>query len=265
MLAMLLSAFVIGGTKTHVRALEQPDPVVSANAPAAVAALFDAEFSTASGDQICSGVLIRRDWVLTAAHCVADTSAAHRFTVGFWVGEARQLVRVRAVFYPEWFRMDVFGVADIAVLQLEQKVPGVKPIPLARSVRDTGAQVYGYGKSSAVSVVERPLGADVVARNPFAEAYFGIDPVRQIAVSVVAREPFVDETGALTYRRKLIEGVCSGDSGGPLLGSNAVDDSVVVVGVVSYGEDPCWAETPGVYTRVSAYQRWIDSTIASRK
>jgi hypothetical protein len=161
--------------------------------------------------------------------------------------------------------MESFGSGDIALLHLVRSVPGVRPIPIGVSSYDAAQFVYGYGTSSATSVVERPLGARVKVRNRFGEEYFGIDPVRQIAASVVSTEVVILDDGLLLYREQLIEGICSGDSGGPLLGARVTDGRPVVIGIVSYGEEPCWAKTPGVYTRVRAYQNWINETIEAKK
>ncbi|GBO15778.1 hypothetical protein AVEN_129881-1, partial [Araneus ventricosus] len=51
-----------------------------------------------------------------------------------------------------------------------------------------------------------------------------------------------------------------GDSGGPLVMENG--DSWIQVGIVSFGFQ-CGAEDyPGVYTRVSAYMRWISRILS---
>lgn len=258
----LLAVFVLGAPTT-ANALEKPDPEISAKAPSAVAAVFNDVISTEPGSQFCSGLLVDDAWVLTAAHCVADLPHHAKLSVGMYINSRRVLVRVEDFYFPEWFRMDSFGTGDVALLHLSRSVPGAQPVAISTSSYDTPQFVFGYGQSSATNLVDKPLGARVIVRTRFAESYFGIDPVRQIAASVVAKYSNFTELGPATYQEKLIEGVCNGDSGGPLLGSRFSDGRRVVIGVVSFGEDPCWAETPGVYTRVSAYQHWITNTIAS--
>jgi secreted trypsin-like serine protease len=56
------------------------------------------------------------------------------------------------------------------------------------------------------------------------------------------------------------EGVCSGDSGGPLLERRS-DGFAALVGVVSYGNADCYDRSPGIYTKVSAHARWISQVI----
>lgn len=50
-----------------------------------------------------------------------------------------------------------------------------------------------------------------------------------------------------------------GDSGGPLVADYGVP---VLIGVISWGV-PCSVGYPDVYTRISAYQSWIDSVLTS--
>jgi secreted trypsin-like serine protease len=51
------------------------------------------------------------------------------------------------------------------------------------------------------------------------------------------------------------QGACNGDSGGPMFRSNGT-----VVGLTSYGVGGCAPSNPQVYTRVSAFRSWVQST-----
>lgn len=65
-------------------------------------------------------------------------------------------------------------------------------------------------------------------------------------------EWIVDERTHLCYGEANAD-ACYGDSGGPLA------DSTTVYGIVSFG-DGCGV-SPGVYTKVSHYRRWIKRII----
>ena len=52
---------------------------------------------------------------------------------------------------------------------------------------------------------------------------------------------------------------CAGDSGGPLMAK--VNDQVFMIGIVSHGNECGRAGFPGVYVRVAAKRRWIDSNM----
>ncbi|RWS30957.1 Serine proteinase stubble-like protein [Leptotrombidium deliense] len=52
---------------------------------------------------------------------------------------------------------------------------------------------------------------------------------------------------------------CQGDSGGPL--GIVWNDRVTQIGVVSFGEGCGRRGYPGIYTRVAAFRKWIDSIL----
>ena len=58
------------------------------------------------------------------------------------------------------------------------------------------------------------------------------------------------------------EDSCQGDSGGPLvIPQSDSDDTAIVYGIVSWGRGCGLEEGPGIYTRVSNYNSWIQTNM----
>lgn len=62
-------------------------------------------------------------------------------------------------------------------------------------------------------------------------------------------------------------GVCQGDSGGSLIvrdihPGSADADNCLLIGLTSWGDNQC-GKTPGVFTRITAFLSWIQSTITA--
>ncbi|KAK2184069.1 hypothetical protein NP493_283g00013 [Ridgeia piscesae] len=59
---------------------------------------------------------------------------------------------------------------------------------------------------------------------------------------------------------------CQGDSGGPLVCRTDGDGPWVLQGITSWGSELCaTAKKPGVYTKVTAFLDWVDSTISANQ
>jgi secreted trypsin-like serine protease len=56
---------------------------------------------------------------------------------------------------------------------------------------------------------------------------------------------------------------CQGDSGGPLICN--INGLGMVIGITSWGEGCGQKDSPGVYTNVSAYIKWINEQISNHR
>lgn len=237
-------------------------------------ALGHAEVYRSSGlydAQFCGGALVAPTLVVTAAHCVVDSTTGSTRPAGdLVVGAGADLDAPAAVVgvaavepHPDYDARTVR--ADVAVLTLTAPLPG--PTVAVASAAESapllaaGAALVsgGWGTTSVGDPATFPRDlrvADVVAFPDSACAGPGTFTVgglsfQGFAVGDVDPAAAVCAAGA---RDGLRVDTCIGDSGGPLVGG--VAGAEALVGVVSWGED-CASHHPGVYTRLAAYAAFL--------
>ena len=211
------------------------------------------------GDHFCGGSLIRRNVVLTAAHCAEDSEPkALQIMVGSHkLSEPGPLIGVKKITIHPRYGAD--GSHDAALLRLKRKVRQ-KPIRIAGlGERDlwapgTPATVIGWGQDNFVvgatpdelHEVEVPIVSDGDCARSYGNPLFGFDPVSMVCAG--------EDTGG--------KDSCQGDSGGPLMVEDA-RGRLVQVGVVSFGLGCGFPAFYGVYSRVAdtSLYDWIAGNI----
>ena len=219
-----------------------------------IAALLYANDSNVFSAQFCSGVLIDKSWVLTAAHCVQGMSAQGiQVAVGAWdltafTGSRTPVRSIRI--HPQFSSTSLYN--DIALVELS--VPSsIQPIALfsGESVDNTPPSLLG----KLVTV----LGWGVADSTT---SWYYPEILRQVSLPVVAdstcNDIYINPVLPSQFCAGYWEGkdACEGDSGGPAVVQ--VDGQWVHAGIVSAGvscqEYFGWY---GKYTRTSAYLSFI--------
>ncbi|XP_031631968.1 chymotrypsin-2-like [Contarinia nasturtii] len=193
----------------------------------------------------CGCAIISENWILTAAHCVGGSTSNIEILVG-----TNDLQSGGTRFTPERFiihesydrprRMQ----NDIALIKMAkmQFNSNVKPIKYSTNFVKDGAQLQatGWGRLSANGNIPRFLQV-----------------VNLKAISNQRCRRFYRNTvfdGILCTYTKVGEGVCNGDSGGPIVMGDEL------VGLTSFAV-LCAKGYPDGFTRISHYFNWIQINI----
>jgi len=212
---------------------------------------------------ICGGTIIDNSWVMTAAHCTMDMKAGYKIAI--WTGAQSNPLTVgggtrvnvdRHVQHPSFDRNTMNN--DITLLHLATPVvykssvsPACLPWNLVSSeFSGTSVLASGWGTTKPVPVNQE--NNDAVS-NTLLEVVLPVLSTAECQKYLGSR---VTTNMLCTYNPG--KDTCQGDSGGSI--DYQVSTRYYAIGVVSFGFGCAQTGYPGVYTKVTKYLPWIQST-----
>ncbi|WP_030024968.1 S1 family peptidase, partial [Streptomyces monomycini] len=238
LLAGILITTVAAGTLTTATAY------AVSSTPAAVsgAYTFAAKLDIGNGQRGCSGALVERQWVITAASCFSDNPDDPRVAEGApkWkttVTVGRTDLPASGGAVSEVSELVPYAGRDLVMAKLAKPVSGVTPVAVGSAAPAQGEElkVLGFGRTKTEWVPDK-LHAGT----------FTVGSVQAGKLGVTGKDA----------------AVCKGDTGGPALREQAGRVELVGVNGVSaqggcLGTDVAETRTDAVSARVDDVSTWV--------
>lgn len=194
-------------------------------------------------NNLCGGVLVHEDIVVTTASCVDRERAPTKVRVGskdrYDGGRVMIVSSVRI--HPDW-NGDAVAGNDIAVLKLRDSLGNTV------AVMNTDGNITETAKFAALGFglldnKELPKGLK--------QLFYDYVPLCE------ERFDLYNPNAHLCADATPSRGTCDGDAGGPVV----YEGTSILVGLISFSDQACESQTYNVFTRMSTYQPFVQNAI----
>lgn len=210
-------------------------------------------FSTIARSHICAGVIIGKEWVLTAAHCLDNIKKILGVTIGFPVlagDTSRQLGEMHTAdftFAHKDFARST-GYNDVALVHVSP------PFQFSERIKQV---ILPYLRESKIGELSVNYGWGIV--NPDDNMFASdLHVAKELVLSNEDCYKLLPSK-APSFNKQICVNIaaCYGDGGSPLVIEHK-DSDAELVGLTSWGYLPCSnSSLPTVYTAVSEFVTWI--------
>lgn len=249
--------FVIG--LTTLEPTFQIGRVVGGNNAGVNSAPFMVSFQQ-KGIHYCAGSILNKNWVVTAAHCLGSKTQVMSTSLiagSIYVTGKASTTQTRSIDHYVINDLYLGGTSPYDIGMVYTKVPFIWSsavsdvvLPISNSKPTGKGFLYGWGSISKTNNAEYPTTLQV--------ANVPIISLEACESALGVKGNDVHNTNFCTGPLSGGVGICTSDSGGPLI--QKVNGKNVLIGIASWGKLPCGqVNSPSVFVKVSAFISWIQN------
>jgi len=218
---------------------------------------------------LCAGSIISEQYILTAGHCLNSREFGLSKYVRIGVtnlkdrNHLQEFSVAERIRYPEYTPSSHYN--DIGLIKVNKRAnlnPYAVPACLYTDFRMKAKKAIasGWGRTSFTGITSDDLLK--VTLDLFSQPFCNNSYRNQISRKL--NQGIKEDTQMCAGSTETEKDTCQGDSGGPLqifhdMSNDNVSCMYDIVGVTSFGK--ACSGSPGVYTRVSAYIKWIEDIV----